>query len=262
MKFKSDSISDADKAKILSQVEIPQNIQNQAPAGQKQHVNIVFCIPGREFTCNFLQSWTKLCNALYQNNISFVLSNAYSPVVYYARSACLRLHVLRGKHQKPFNEEITYDYIFWIDSDIVFEPEHLFTILKRMQENRDMQVLGGVYMMADGYHTTIVDKWDEEFFAENGSFKFLTKEDLNAKKGVFECVYAGFGWLCVRYGVHESFEYPHFRPTFHTLKNDIYDFSSEDASFFLELKEKGIKAYIDPDVRVGHEKMIVIPSAN
>jgi hypothetical protein len=38
----------------------------------------------------------------------------------------------------------------------------------------------------------------------------------------------------------------------------IYDFSSEDASFFLELKDKGIKSYVDPDILVGHEKQIVI----
>jgi hypothetical protein len=66
----------------------------------------------------------------------------------------------------------------------------------------------------------------------------------------------------VRYGVHESFEYPFFKPQFHTLKEgtptEIYDFSSEDASFFLELREKGIKCYVDPEVRVGHEKMVTL----
>ena len=77
--------------------------------------------------------------------------------------------------------------------------------------------------------------------------------------GVFECVYIGFGWLMVRFGVHESFSYPFFKPQFHELKGgSIYDFSSEDASFFLELREKGIKCYVDPDVRVGHEKSVVL----
>ena len=265
MKFKLDSASASEKNAAISNLQTNQVIGSQQ---QKPHVKTVFCIPGREFTANFLQSWTKLCNALYVNQIPFVLSNCYSPVVYYARTACLRGHVLKGRHQKPFQEEIGYDYIMWIDSDIVFEPEQFFALLQRMEQNRHIQLLSGTYLMADGYHTTIVDKWDEDHFAENGSFKFLTMPEVKAKQdeaetkangGIFEGVYAGFGWLMVRYGVHESFEYPFFRPQFHELKGGaIYDFSSEDASFFLDLREKGIKLYIDPDINVGHEKMCVL----
>jgi hypothetical protein len=156
----------------------------------------------------------------------------------------------------------------WIDSDIVFSPEDFFKLLQRMQKNPQMQMLSGVYLMADGHHTTCVDEWDEDYFQNNGSFQFLTLEQMDKKSklpevqkndGVFECVYIGFGWLMVRSGVHESFEYPFFKPQFHELKGgQIYDFSSEDASFFLELREKGIKCYVDPSVRVGHEKMIVL----
>lgn len=264
MKFKADSLSQDDKAKIVNQIQPP---MAQAPA-QKPHVKVVFCIPGKEFSANFLQSWTKLCNTLYLNQIPFVLSNTYSPVVYYARSACLRAHVLRGRHQKPFNEEITYDYIMWIDSDIVFEPEQFYALLQRMEENKDIQLLAGTYLMADGRHTTIVDEWDEDYFQQNGSFQFLTMDqvkakaempEVKAKDGLFEAVYCGFGWLMVRYGVHESFEYPFFKPIFHELKGGtIYDFSSEDASFFLELRDKGIKCYVDPNVNVGHEKSVVL----
>lgn len=263
MKFKIDSASPEEKAQAVSQV-----VQSSPQPAQKPHVKVVFCIPGREFTANFLQGWTKLCNALYANQIPFVLSNAYSPVVYYARSACLRAHVLRGRNQKPFNEEITYDYIMWIDSDMVFEPEHFFALLQRMEQRKDIQLLAGNYLMADGHHSTTVDNWDEEFFSNNGSFKFLTAEDVKnkindpavqANDGLFEAVYTGFGWLMVRQGVHESFEYPFFKPQFHELKGgQIYDFSSEDASFFLDLRKKGIKCYVDPKIWVGHEKMIVL----
>jgi len=267
MKFKHDSSSTEQKTKFLQQSVQPPSPQSPAP-GTKPHINVIFCIPGREFTANFLQSWTNLCNAMYQNGISFALSNAYSPVVYYARSACLRAHVLRGRNQKPFNGEYTYDYIMWIDSDIVFTPDDFFKLLERMQKNPDMPMLSGLYLMADGHHTTCVDKWDEDFFQQNGSFKFLTLADMENKKkeqefkelgGVFPCVYIGFGWLMVRHGVHEQFEYPFFKPQFHELKGgEIYDFSSEDASFFLELREKGIKCFVDPDVKVGHEKMVVL----
>lgn len=259
MKFKLDDASPEDKSKFVAPTA-PQPAPNKP--NQKPHINVIFCIPGREFTANFLQSWTNLCNMLYQNQITFALSNAYSPVVYYARSAALRLHVLRGEDQLPFNGEFTYDYLMWIDSDIVFKPEDFFRLLERMQKNREMQLLSGVYLMADGYHTTIVDKWDEEYFLQNGSFQFLTRDDIKTKKDVFTGVYAGFGWLMVRYGVFESMKYPHFRPTFHTLKGEngqeVVDFSSEDASFFLEMKDKGVTLHVDPTIFVGHEKMVVL----
>jgi hypothetical protein len=252
-----DSYTAEQKSKAV-QTQTPQVVQGQTP-GQVPHVKVIFCIPGREFTANFLQSWTKMCNALYLNQIPFVLSNTYSPVVYYARSACLRAHVLRGRNQKPFNSEITYDYLMWIDSDIVWEPQDFFALLQRMETNKEIKVLSGVYLMADGHHTTIVDEWDEDYFQNNGSFKFLTIPEVKAKGGLFEIVYAGFGFLCIAAGIFEQFEYPFFKPIFHELKGGaIYDFSSEDASFFLELKDKGIKSYVDPDILVGHEKQIVI----
>lgn len=262
MKFLTDSLPPEQKKQVATSSTFNQPTPQTVP-----HVKIVFCIPGREFTANFLQSWTKLCNALYMNSISFVLSNTYSPVVYYARTACWRGSVLRGRNQKPFNGEITYDYIMWIDSDIVWEPEQFFALLQRMEQNPNLQCLAGTYLMADGYHTTVVDEWDEDYFASNGSFKFLTNEECDAKLkdpkvqaqgGIFEAVYAGFGFFMHRYGVAEMFEYPFFRPQFHELKNGIYDFSSEDSTFFLELREKGVKLFIDPTVKVGHEKQVVI----
>lgn len=268
MQFYLDSANKEEKQAFIAKAS--QGPQAPLQTGQRQipHVNVVFCIPGREFTSNFLNSWTNLIGALYHNKVSFCLSNAYSPVVYYARSACLRGHVLRGRKQKPFNGEMTYDYLMWIDSDIVFSPEHFFKLLEKMQKHPDVQLMAGTYLMADGKHTTIVDTWDEEYFAERGSFKFLTMPEVKAKSelaevkakdNLFECVYCGFGWLMVRYGVHESFEYPFFKPQFHELKGgEIYDFSSEDASFFLDLREKGIKCYVDPDINVGHEKHVVL----
>jgi hypothetical protein len=268
MNFKLASASKEQRVQFLQNNSQATAQATPPPPQEKPHINVVFCIPGRDFTGAFLQCWTNLINTLHANRISFALSNTYSPVVYYARTACLRGHVLRGIEQLPFDGEITYDYIMWIDSDIVFTPENFYNLLKRLIDNPSMQMISGIYMMQDGHHTTCVDKWDEEHFSKNGSFKFLTLQDIEEKKkepefhqlnGVFPCVYIGFGWLLVRSGVHETFKYPFFKPQFHTLDNGrIYDFSSEDASFFLELREKGIKCYVDPSVRVGHEKRVVL----
>lgn len=240
-----------------------QTPMQQIAKATKPHFNVIFCIPGREFSLHFLQAWTTLVLELNRRRVTFILSSTYSPVVYYARTSCLRGHVLRGVDQLPFNGEITYDVIMWIDSDMVFNPENFFKLYDRMRRDKEIQCLAGVYPMADGKHTTIVKDWDEDFFVKNGTFQFLTMEEvLPEKEGdpkpLFEAYYAGFGWLMVRYGVHEQLKYPFFRPTFHTLPNGIYDFSSEDASWFWLLRQEGIKLHVDPNVRLGHEKMIVL----
>lgn len=230
---------------------------NLPPA--KPHVNVIFCIPGREFTMNFLQSWTRLVIELNQRRISFLLSNTYSPVVYYARTSCLRGHVLRGVDQKPFDDGLSYDMLFWIDSDIVWEPSHFFKIYDQMMQNPSLDCLAGVYPMQDGMTSTIVEEWDEDYFAENGTFRFLPMQEVQQKEGLFKAFYVGFGFFAVRKATQDRFKYPFFQPIFHSLKGGaIYDFSSEDASWFYQAKEMGIQLWIDGSVRVGHEKMVIL----
>lgn len=38
---------------------------------------------------------------------------------------CLGADVRRGEYQKPFDGKLDYDYIMWIDSDIIFKPKDL-----------------------------------------------------------------------------------------------------------------------------------------
>ena len=104
---------------------------------------------------------------------------------------------------------------------------------------------------------------EEDDFRNNGGvMNHETLETMSKRRKPFTVDYAGFGWLMIRQGVFEQIEYPFFKPQWHTLKkgteNEIVDFSSEDATFFLEMREKGIKCYIDPNVNVGHEKMCVL----
>ena len=80
---------------------------------------IVFCIPGCTFSYKFLRCWTNLLFWCIQNDINPILSNDIDSNVYFVRSKILGGSTLRGKHQKPFNGTIDYDYIMFIDSDIV-----------------------------------------------------------------------------------------------------------------------------------------------
>jgi hypothetical protein len=212
---------------------------------------IVFCFPGKSFSNNFLTSWSDVLYSCIKNGITPILATAYDPIVYYARNKVLGGNVLRGIKQKPFGGTTRYDFLMWIDSDIVFNFDQVLRLIKR-----NVSVVSGVYLMADNTHYATVKDWDTTYFAQHGSFQFLTPADMT--EDLTEVAYSGLGFMLIKYGVFESLEYPWFRPVFQQISDDIYDFSAEDVSLCQALREKGHKIYVDPTVRVGHEKSRIL----
>lgn len=216
-------------------------------------MRIIFCLPGKTFSGNFLKSWTTLVSDCINNGIDIILSQKYTSNVYYVRSLCLGADVMRGPKQKPFNGSIKYDYIMWIDSDQVFNSTDLFKLISDKKE-----IVGGMYLMEGGQQFAVVKNWDENFFKRNSTFKFLTPNDLPKDRQPFEVAYTGFGFLLMKYGVFETIEYPWFEPQHFKFDNQMSDFASEDVSFCLKAKKYGYKIHIDPTVIVGHEKTQIL----
>jgi len=219
----------------------------------KKQTNIIFCIPGPTpgFSSNFFYGWTDLVIYCMEKGIKFSISNQYSSVVYYARNLCLGGNVTYGKDQKPFNGQIDYTHLMWIDSDIVFNTQQFQALL-----DHDKDIVSGIYKMAGGDKYTTVENWDEDYFEKNGTFEFWTDESIKGKKGLIDVAYTGLGWMLVKKGVFEKLEYPWFRPIWKTF-GKVHDFTSEDTAFCLLVKEKGFNIYVDPTIRVGHEKSII-----
>ena len=219
----------------------------------KKRTTVVFCIPGNKFTDNFLRAWTNLFAWCINNNINPILSSNYDSNVYYARQKCLSPDVLKGKHQKPFNGKLDYDYLMWIDSDMVFTPEQFKALLDM---NKD--IASGIYKMADQAQYATVEKYNTQEYKDNGKFTFLNDELLANKPDTFPVEYTGFGWMLIKKGVIESMEYPWFRPEWMNFGNGIEDFTSEDVGFCINAKKKGYKIYVNKKVHIGHEKSLII----
>lgn len=215
-------------------------------------LNIIFCLTGSNFSGNFLDSFTDLLHYCNQNNIPHKISRAESPVVYFVRNKVLGGDVLRGKNQKPFNNNLDYSHLMWIDNDIIFRPEHFQVLL-----NHNKDIVSALYMMSDNVHFATVERWDEEFFEQNGYFPFLKIEDIKDCKDLISVDYTGFGFMLIKKDVFESLTYPWFMPIFYEI-GKAYDFSSEDVSFCKRVKEKGFDIYVDPQIRVGHEKKLIL----
>ena len=253
-------------------------------------VNIIFCLPGKEFSNTFLVNWSKTLYLLTKNGYNYTISNSYDSNVFFVRNKCLGGNVLNGKDQKVFQGNADYDYIFWIDSDIIFMPEQVLNMIGQMEDNKKLNILSGLYLMEGGteYATVDKDRFNyNEFINHNGRFPFINREEILLKNGKhFEVDYTGFGFICIRKGVFEQLEYPWFKPVFmdfevnistnkksstNDLSNNvdmevkeieetkryISDTCSEDVAFCRMIIDKGETIICDPTIIVGHEKTII-----
>ena len=217
---------------------------------------VIFCLPGRTFSDNFLKSWTNLITELPSHNIKWGLSQKYHVNRYFVCNSCLGGSSTAGRNQKPFQGKVDYDYIMWIDSDQVFKPSDFINLLNKAKET-NVSILSGLYLMQGGNFFATVEDWNKDFFKKNGFFKFLTPEDVLNRKQIFKVSYTGFGWLLVKKGVFESLEYPWVQPTWFD-EDGIYEMTTTDCGFMHRAAEKGHHTYIDPTIIVGHEKSEIL----
>ena len=225
----------------------------------KPPIKIVFCVPGNTFSREFMISWSSLLSDCIGRGITPILSQQYSSVVHFARAKCLGADVKSGPDQKPFQGSLTYDYIMWIDSDIIFNASDLAKLVESPHD-----VTSGLYKMADNQHFAAVKTWDTEYFKEHGTFEFFDQAKLDAEPDRYVPVsYAGMGWMLVRSGVIETLKYPWFNTELQVIpKKDgtgvLVDMCSEDVAFCRNLAEAGVRVHLDKTCRVGHQKAFVI----
>jgi hypothetical protein len=218
----------------------------------KKPKTIVFCLPGNSFSGNFLLCFTRLITYCIQQGYQFTVFCKQSCNIYYVRNMCLGGDLSKGENQKPYNGDIDYDYLMWIDSDIIFTPEQFQKLI-----NDDKDVVSGLYRMENGTQFATVKDWDEKYFEKNLSFQFLTPEDIKDKKELFDVSYTGFGFILIKRGVFERMTYPWFKQMEQRIGNMV-DMCMEDVTFCLRAKELGYKINIDPQVIVGHEKRLIL----
>jgi len=220
-------------------------------------IKVIFCIPGKIFSHNFLKSWTNLIIYLPSYGVDFALNGAVSSNVYMARTLCLIEDETKTFHQQPFDGLYDYNYIMWIDSDSIFEPEQFKNLLDRMESNRDLSILSGIYPQDLGQEYTTVVSTDTDSVKKQGRPQFLTPSDLVGKKELIKVAYTGMGFMMVRKGVFEQLTYPWFLPVISKEGPQATGFASEDASFCFRVKKLGFAIWVDPKIVVGHEKTII-----
>jgi len=215
-------------------------------------MNIILCVPGKQFSDNWIHSWNDTISAISKAGHTWGYSMAYDPVVYYARNRVLGGNNTAGKSQYPFQGTANYDYMMWIDSDMVWRGEDVLKLI-----NLDKPIASGCYVMQNNNQYPIVETLDYDKLATQGTFEFMSRSDLAAKTSPFKASYVGFGFVAIKKGVFETMEYPWFRPRWVDY-NNFSDFTAEDVGFCWTAQEKGHAIWVDPSVKVGHEKFMVL----
>lgn len=228
--------------------------------------DIVFCVPGDITSMMWVWSWSDMLVKCLQTGLKIAFYPKYNCNIYYVRNACLGGNNLLDINQKPFQGKLDYKYICWIDTDTIPSFNGLQRLIKQ-----DVDVVSGIYKMADMVHYAAVVKKDFDYYIKHNSmFQFLSEQDVktflavkknskNIKDFLIEVDYAGMGFTLIKKGVFEKIKYPWFRPLPFTIPiNGIKDFAGDDVSFCQLAQEAGFKIFVDIGLRCGHRKSIVI----
>lgn len=219
--------------------------------GEKIEFDFIFLFPGKNFSINFINSWTNTMIYLYENGYTFASSFKYAPIVHEVRNQLVASKIRTNKDQSsvigngrtnsqtPFSGSVTAKKVIFIDSDIVWSIEDLEKIL-----HTDKDIMCGPYFLESGQDMCIVDK--------DGLFMDMSK--IKDKTEIFEILSGGLGFVSVNFEVLEKIKFPWFNTLYLTDEENGIQFIGEDTFFFYRAQEEGFKIYCDPTIRIGHEK--------
>ena len=222
---------------------------------------IALAFQGEKFSSKFLLCWTNTLTVLWQTGkYEFLVACGDNSSIFHSR---LRTLGLNNEIHKPFNNN-KYDYWVTIDYNMLFTPQQLIDLIDALKEH---PVVSGLYKSEDAINYLAVKTLDNDYFAKNGSYKFLTQEDLDNWKKETESKYmpiefTGLSFFAVRQEVIQKLAYPYFNGDLLTIKkedNSEYKIvTGEDYNFCKNIRDAGYTIMLNTELRLGNAVNIVI----
>lgn len=132
------------------------------------------------------------------------------------------------------------DYVFWLDSDMVFKPDTLVRMLETLKAN-DLDILSGLYFRrVPPYSPVLFDKIEMD--GEECDYS----EFQSIPDGLFEVGACGFGCVLMKTDVFFDVQ-SKFGNMFAPIGN-----TGEDVAFCWRARQCGYKVFCDPSVICGH----------
>lgn len=191
---------------------------------------------GQTYSNQFMISWTMLLNYLLKkSNYDVNVVQAVSKNRIVSRFQSIGLDMNKDiEGQKAF-QDTDYDVYLMIDSDMLFKPEDVSTLIDLCMTKHD--VVSGLYVFNN-----------EKYFVgnENGDELVNIKDIDKDDKECVEVPFTGLGFFACKKKVIDSLESPYFK-----------NFLSEEITFCKSIKEKGFKVMLCKDVRVSREMNVI-----
>lgn len=211
----------------------------------KKHYDVLIATPGRSLEAGYVKSLMATVEELNRRNISYKWLNSYSSLVHNARETTFSGDDnLNPNDSGPLHDSITYKKVFWIDSDIVWNPEDF---IKLYESEKD--IIAGAYLL----HTEKVSTIHTSEYPGG-----IPKDIIAQMNVVSEADAIGFGFVAIKSGVFEKIKRPWFGLLSQFIQNSkgeqLAVSLGEDISWCIKAKSANFKIFFDPLVRVGHIK--------
>ena len=177
--------------------------------------------------------------ALLQKEGDCVLTMKTGSLVYTSRNALATTAI-----------QMDADYVFWLDSDMVFEPDTLVKMFKRLREN-NLDILTGLYFRRVApYSPVLFNQMDIE--GEKAAF---TEFEEIPNEELFEVGACGFGCVLMKTDVFFDVQ-SKFGNMFAPIGNN-----GEDVAFCWRARQCGYKIFCDREIVCGHVGYSVVDDA-
>ena len=140
--------------------------------------------------------------------------------------------------------EMEADYILWLDSDMVFNPDTLTRMLKVLDENPDIDVLSGLYFRRGAPFTPVL--FSKLEIGDDGLLVFEDYTEIPDER--FDIAGCGFGCVLMRTDLLIDIAAKEGGGVWFTpLAN-----AGEDCAFCIRARREGYKIVCDPSIELGH----------
>ena len=142
--------------------------------------------------------------------------------------------------------QLNADYVLWLDSDMVFDPDILERMFKTLKDN-DLDILTGLYFRrVPPYTPVLFNKLEiKDEICEWDEFREIPE-------GIFEVGACGFGSVLMKTDVFYDVQ-GKFGNMFAPIANN-----GEDIAFCWRARQCGYKIYCDPSIIFGHVRTSVV----
>jgi hypothetical protein len=211
--------------------------------------DVLIATPGRAMHAEYVKSLVETTRILHARGISYALLNRYSSFVPTARELTAADTAQHDYSSNvPAHGRYEYKKIFWIDSDIEWDPADFLRLY-----DSELDVVSGLYVLDAAGTVAASYPNDRGVPTRTHKLEFMLHERPVEVGGV------GFGFLCVKRGVFEAIERPWFligRVQW-SQESPMRVNAGEDYSWCARAQQAGYSIWVDPGVKVRHHKEAV-----